>query len=232
MKEPADSPATMDEIVSAIEGLVFVSEDPIPLSEIQTVLGIDDEAMRRAIGELRSTYSQPGRGLRIEEVAGGLRISTAPPIARYLRKLARLRHRRRLSPAALETLAVIAYRQPVTTPEIESIRGVNPEGPLKTLLERGLVRVRGRKKVVGRPLMYGTSREFLIHFGLNSIEDLPPIEEFEKVLAGALEGDAPGQGEDAFADREADGGGSLFTSDDEGVGDPVLGPGSEEVEEE
>jgi segregation and condensation protein B len=147
------------------------------------VLGVDEERLRAALRELTLDYEGAGRGLRIEEVGGGFRIATRGEVAPFLRRLSKLRHRRRLSQAALETLAVISYRQPITTPEIQEIRGVNPDGPLKTLLERRLVRITGKKKVVGRPLLYGTTRDFLIHFGLNSLDDLPPIEDFEKVFS-------------------------------------------------
>ena len=123
------------------------------------------------------------RGLRIEEVAGGFRLSTRPELAPWIRTHFRNRNRARLSPASIETLAVVAYKQPVTGPEIQEIRGVDPQGSLKTLLEKRLIRMAGKKKVVGRPCLYKTTRQFLMHFGLAGVEDLPPIEDFER-LAG------------------------------------------------
>ena len=176
-------PESREDLKAALEGLIFVSDDPIPIDEMLQVLRIDEERLRDALNELTLDYDAAGRGLRIEEIGGGFRVATRGEVAPYLRRLSKLRHRRRLSSAALETLAVISYRQPITTPEIQEIRGVSPDGPLKTLLERRLVRITGKKKVVGRPLLYGTTRDFLIHFGLNSLEDLPPIEDFEKVFS-------------------------------------------------
>jgi segregation and condensation protein B len=171
----------------ALEALIFASDEPLPVSEAVEVLEAREEEVLAAIEELRADYEARSSGLRLEQVAGGLRLGTRPEVAPFLHKLARLRHKRRLSVAALETLAVIAYRQPITGPEIQEIRGVNPEGALKTLLERRLVRVSGRKKVVGRPLLYSTTRDFLMHFGLNTLDDLPAMEEFEKILARTAE---------------------------------------------
>jgi len=179
------TPAGQQQLKAVLEALMFISEDPLPLAEALQVTGGTEESLRQAIEELRADYDAGGRGLRIEQVAGGLRLTTRPEIAPFLHKFSRLRHRRRLSGAALETLAVVAYRQPITAPEIQEIRGVNPEGALKTLLERRLVRISGRKKVVGRPLLYSTTREFLVHFGLDNLDELPAIEEFEKILQAA-----------------------------------------------
>jgi segregation and condensation protein B len=122
----------------------------------------------------------------VEQVAGGFRLATKPAVGALVRPFFRQRNRTRLSPAALETLAIVAYRQPATVPEIQAIRGVDPTGALKNLLEKKLVRILGRKKVVGNPLLYGTTTQFLVHFGLNKLEDLPSIEEFD-AFVGALE---------------------------------------------
>jgi segregation and condensation protein B len=127
-------------------------------------------------------YARPGRGLRVEKVAGGYRITTRPELADVLREFVRRRNRTRLSRAALETLAVVAYRQPVTAPEIEEIRGVNPAAILKGLLEKRFVRISGRKRVVGNPFLYETTPEFLDHFGLDRVDDLPSLEEFASLL--------------------------------------------------
>ena len=198
----------------ALEALIFVSDEPLPLAEAAAALEATEEAVRNALELLRADYEVQDRGLRLEEVGGGYRIATRPEVAPVLSRLARLRHRRRLSAAALETLAVVAYRQPITAPEIQDIRGVNPEGALKTLLDRRLLRIAGRKKVVGRPLLYATTKQFLVHFGLNTLDDLPPVEEFERLLGprteaalvepagaeGGREGDDAGDPLAAFSD--------------------------------
>jgi segregation and condensation protein B len=153
------------------------------MEDLVAVLG-EERAGEVAAGveELIARYERPGSGLRVQRLAGGYRITTEPSLAPFLRELVRARNRQRLSRAALETLAVIAYRQPITAPEIQEVRGVNPSSILNALLERRLIRILGRKKVVGKPFLYGTSREFLIRFGLNSLGDLPSMEEFETMI--------------------------------------------------
>jgi segregation and condensation protein B len=121
-------------------------------------------------------------GILVEDVAGGVRLATRPEVVGWLRRFFDVASGNKLSMAALETLAIIAYRQPMTGPEIQELRGVSAAGVLKTLLERRLVRIVGRKEVVGKPFLYGTTREFLVHFGLNSLKDLPPLEEFEETF--------------------------------------------------
>jgi segregation and condensation protein B len=130
-------------------------------------------------------------GLTVEQVAGAFRLATKPEVGAIVRQFFRQRNRTRLSPAALETLAIVAYRQPITIPEIQAIRGVDPSGALKSLLEKTMVRILGRKKVVGNPLLYGTTKQFLVHFGLNRLEDLPSIEEFDGLLGALQGGEAP-----------------------------------------
>jgi segregation and condensation protein B len=126
-----------------------------------------------------------------EEVAGGVRLISRPEVQGWLRRFFEVTGSSKLSMAALETLAIVAYRQPVTGPEIQDLRGVNPAGVLKTLLERHLVRIAGRKEVVGKPFLYTTTREFLVQFGLKSLRDLPPLEELEEALGlEAADGDA------------------------------------------
>ena len=148
------------------------------------------------------------RAIAAEEVAGGLRIVTAPEYHPYLRKFFEAAGGNKLSMAAIETLAIVAYRQPVTAPEIQELRGKQPQPVLKTLLERRMVRISGRKEVVGRPFLYSTTREFLMHFGLRALSDLPPLEEFEEALGldglGAARSDAPSaELENDIAAREA-----------------------------
>jgi segregation and condensation protein B len=140
-------------------------------------------------------------------VAGGVRLATRPELNGYLRRMFEVTGRSRLSMAALETLAIVAYRQPITAPEVQDLRGVNSKGVLGTLLEARLVRLAGRRPVVGKPFMYRTTREFLAHFGLNGLSDLPPLEEFEEMLgvelgAGARADDEGGDGAEWERDSE------------------------------
>ncbi len=164
---------------SVIEALLLASEKPLPLGQISSVLdNLDTDETRKLIEELRSEFEQAGRGIRIKEIAGGFQMSTAAEFAPFLKKLFKGRHLERLSKPALETLAIIAYKQPLTRSEIELLRNVNVDGVMKSLLEKNLIRISGRKKAPGRPCVYGTTRQFLEHFGLNSLVDLPKIEEF------------------------------------------------------
>jgi segregation and condensation protein B len=151
---------------------------------------VDAADIERAVDDLIARYRSEDNGLRVERVAGGLRLSTRPEVSPWVRQFFRQRNRTRLTPAALETLAIVAYRQPVTAPEVQAIRGVDPTASLKSLLERKLVRILGKKKVVGSPLLYGTSKQFLIHFGLDRLQDLPPVESFDDLL-GTEAGEQP-----------------------------------------
>jgi segregation and condensation protein B len=184
-------------IKSAVEALLFASEKPLPLEQLRNALGnIDTQEIRKAIDELGCEYESNGRGIRITEVAGGYRMITASGFAPFLKKLFKDRSADRLSKQSLETLAIIAYKQPLTRSEIELLRNVNVDGVMATLVEKGLIRICGRKKAPGRPCVYGTTRLFLEHFGLKSLEDLPKIEELntpeikkelEKIEAGDIE---------------------------------------------
>ena len=161
-----------------IEALLFASEKSISLEEICQVLeGEDKNTLKELIEELKGEYESQGRGFRLVKVAAGFQVCTRPDFAPWLAKLFRSRRISRFSKPALETLAIVAYRQPVTRAEVESIRGVNVEGVLRTLLEKGMVRIRGRKDSPGRPLIYGTTNRFLEYFGLNSLSELPRLEE-------------------------------------------------------
>ncbi len=178
------------EFEAAIEAILFVTAEPVPVERLLAVFDEGDrEEASQALTALRERY-QPGegRGVFLEEVAGGLRIVTAPEHHAYLRRYFEATGANRLSMAALETLAIVAYRQPITGPEIQELRGKNPSTALKTLLERRMLRIAGRKEVVGRPFVYATTREFLMHFGLRDLGDLPPLEEFEETFGG---GDEP-----------------------------------------
>ncbi|MDO8662567.1 MAG: SMC-Scp complex subunit ScpB [Candidatus Omnitrophota bacterium] len=164
---------------SVIEALLLASEKPLPLEQIRLALDdLDANETRKLIEELKSEFEQAGRGIRIAEIAGGFQMSTAAEFAPFLKKLFKGRHIERLSKPALETLAIIAYKQPLTRNEIELLRNVNVDGVMKSLLDKNLIRIAGRKKAPGRPCVYGTTRQFLEHFGLKSLEDLPKIEEF------------------------------------------------------
>jgi segregation and condensation protein B len=163
-------------LVGQLEALLFAADAPLPVERIAEALEIDPAEAHAAVGALRVACEEPGRGLAVVEVGGGLRLVTRPEHAPVLMSLQRLRLKSRLSRAAVETLTIVAYRQPISRPEIEQLRGVGTESVLTHLLERRLVRVVGRKATPGRPVLYGTTREFLEHFGLRDLEDLPPFE--------------------------------------------------------
>ncbi len=178
------------EFEAAVEAILFVTPEPVAEERLLAVFeeGEREEA-RAALEAVRERYSAgEGRGVKLEEVAGGLRIVTAPECHPFLRRFFEAAGANRLSMAALETLAIVAYRQPVTGPEIQELRSKNSIAALKTLLERRMLRITGRKEVVGRPFLYATTREFLMHFGLKSLSELPPLEEFEETFGGG-EGD-------------------------------------------
>ncbi|HUG54214.1 MAG TPA: SMC-Scp complex subunit ScpB [Vicinamibacteria bacterium] len=172
-----------DEVRAVLEALVFTSPQPLTPRDMGKVLGgVPREVWQAALAEMKAEYARDGRGLQLVEVAGGYQITTRPEYNDWVRELLDPRTPTRLSIQALETLAVIAYKQPVTLPEIIDLRGVKSGGVIKTLLEKRLVRITGRKEVVGRPMLYGTTREFLLHFGLKDLAELPRIEEFAEVL--------------------------------------------------
>lgn len=187
--------SSREEIEAALEAVLFVAGEPVSEDRLLAIFDEGDhEAARAAIASLRERYAPaPGRGLAIEEVAGGLRIVTAPEYHPYLRKFFEAAGGSKLSMAAIETLAIVAYRQPVTAPEIQELRGKQSQAVLKNLLERRMVRIAGRKEVVGRPFLYATTREFLMHFGLRALGDLPPLEEFEEALGLDVTPAAPAQ---------------------------------------
>jgi segregation and condensation protein B len=164
---------------SAVEALIFASDKPITLEQLKKVLGIPDNlTVNKIIDELKADYETQNRGIRLVNVAGGFQMNTNTAFAPFLKKLFKNRYNERLSRQALESLAIIAYKQPLTKAEIESLRNVNVDGVMKSLLDKNLIRICGRKKIPGRPFVFGTTREFLEHFGLNSVKDLPKIEEF------------------------------------------------------
>ncbi len=171
-----------DELKPIIEALIFASPDPLtPKTLFRLLDGEPQEDVEQAVAALRADYEQRG-GLAMVEVAGGYQICTRPELHEWVRKLFHEHSKQRLSVQALETLAVVAYKQPITGAEIAEIRGVNTSGVIGTLLERQLVKVVGRKQVVGRPFLYATTREFLNRFGLADLEDLPKVEEMAEAL--------------------------------------------------
>ena len=175
------------QLKAIIEALVFASPDPLTPKMLFKLLNDEPkEDVLAAVRALQSDYEQRG-GLHLAEVAGGFQITTRPEFHEWVRRLFHERTTQKLTVQSLETLAVVAYKQPITTAEIGEIRGVNAAGVLSTLLERHLIKIVGRKNVIGRPFLYGTTNEFLIRFGLKDLNDLPKVED----MAAALGFDAP-----------------------------------------
>jgi len=181
---PTERPVRgMAELVAIVEALIFVADEPITTKLLAEVLDEDRDAVDAAVSELQKEYESRESGLQIREIAGGWQIATRTELHEEVRKFLKTRPSAKLSLASLETLAVIAYKQPVTVPEILEIRGVQSASAIKTLLEKRLIVTKGHKETVGRPMQYGTSKEFLIQFGLKDLTELPSIEDFED-LAG------------------------------------------------
>ena len=181
-----------------IEAIIYAAETPITLDQIMQLVkdsaGTEGTELKNqvmlALGELKAEYSADAHGIEIREIAGGYRMSTKPEQHDLVRSFAKsLKPPIRLSLPALETLAVIAYKQPVTVPEISEIRGVDSSGVIATLLDRKLITTSGRKDVVGRPILYKTTKEFLLRFGLKDVNELPSMEEFEKLVAESFQSD-------------------------------------------
>ncbi len=178
---------------AVLEAIIYVSPEPVTLEAILKVLeGEDRERLRAKLHELVEEYDAPGHGVQIRQVAGGYQFSSKPEHHEVVRRFVKsLKPPLRLSKPALETLAVVAYRQPVTLPEIEEIRGVDSSGVIHTLLEKKLVVTAGRKTVVGRPILYRTSRDFLVHFGLKDVNELPSLREFEQLARQVVGTETP-----------------------------------------
>lgn len=170
------------ELVAIVEALIFVADEPISVKLMCDVLDEDAETIRAAVEELGREYEARESGLQLREIAGGWQISTRTEFHEEVRKFLKTRPSAKLSLASLETLAVIAYKQPVTVPEILEIRGVQSASAIKTLLEKRLIVAKGHKETVGRPMQYGTSKDFLIQFGLKDLSELPSIEDFEDLI--------------------------------------------------
>jgi segregation and condensation protein B len=177
--KPARNPG---ELVALVEALIFVADEPVTAKLIAEVLEEERDTVTAAFEELAREYEARESGLQIREIAGGWQIATRTDFHEEIRRFLKTRPSAKLSLASLETLSVIAYKQPVTVPEILDIRGVQSASAIKTLLDKRLIVAKGRKETVGRPMQYGTSKDFLIQFGLKDLSELPSIEDFEDLV--------------------------------------------------
>ena len=182
---PLSSPQSQSERAAVIEALIFVSDEPLSVKTITDVLKEDKAVISEAIQALAQEFNARNGGLQLREVAGGWQFATKPEFHEHVRAFLKTRPSAKLSIASLETLAVIAYRQPVTVPEILEIRGVQSPSAIKTLLDKKLIVAKGRKETVGRPMMYGTTKEFLLQFGLKDLSELPSVEDFHDLSGGS-----------------------------------------------
>jgi segregation and condensation protein B len=178
------SPQSQTERAAVIEALIFVSDEPLTAKTIAEVLKEDKEVVNETLSALAREFNARNGGLQLREVAGGWQLATRPEYHEHIRAFLKTRPSAKLTIASLETLAVIAYRQPVTVPEILEIRGVQSPSAIKTLLDKKLIVAKGRKETVGRPMMYGTSKEFLLQFGLKDLSELPSVEDFQDLSGG------------------------------------------------
>lgn len=178
------------ELRAALEAILFISSDPVKVDDLaESFPDAEKDAIAAQLEEIKRVYDEHVAGFMLEQTAGGWRLASRPEHDAVLRKYFAKKGENRLSIAALETLAIVAYRQPITAPEVSDIRGVNSTGVIRTLLERRMIRVSGRKNVVGSPFLYRTTKEFLVHFGLNDIRDLPRLEEFGDLIGENINDD-------------------------------------------
>lgn len=217
------------ELKRVVEAILLVCEKPVPADQISaSVAGTSPAAVEAALEALEREWAEANRGFRLQRIAGGYQLMTDPALADPVRTFVAARERKKLSAAALETLSIIAYRQPITRQQIEYIRGVGVEGAMKTLLDRGLIKISGRKDVPGRPLLYSTTKEFLNRFGLGTLKDLPKLAEFtEKDIqlpASFSEASVSGVGEVSEDSSE--------TSEESGDSDQEESVGSEDFGED
>ncbi|HUJ78759.1 MAG TPA: SMC-Scp complex subunit ScpB [Nitrospiria bacterium] len=173
---------------AAVEAILFTTVESVTLEQLSQAIGAEASKIRRWLDQLEQELEAPHRGLQLVAVAGGYRLVTKGGVAEYLRRHRQMTAAVRLSKAALETLAIVAYKQPVLRTEVEQIRGVDCAGVLKTLLDYRLIKIVGRREMVGRPIVYGTTREFLEYFGLNALTELPTLKEFEELARHGLPG--------------------------------------------
>ncbi|HEU4888842.1 MAG TPA: SMC-Scp complex subunit ScpB [Thermoanaerobaculia bacterium] len=177
------------ELRAALEAILFLSSDPVRVDDLSESLDETKEAVSAQLEEIKRVLDEHVGGFALEQAAGGWRLTTRAEHDSVLKKYFAKKGENRLSLAALETLAIVAYRQPITAPEVSDIRGVNATGVIRTLLERRMIRVAGRKNVVGSPFLYRTTKDFLVHFGLNDIRDLPRLEEFGDLIGENINDD-------------------------------------------
>jgi len=201
---------TNEERKAALEAIIYAADEPATIEQLAVALGDEKLAVQASLDELMASCAAEGRGVEVRVVAGGYKMYTKPQNHDVVRRFIKsLRPPLRLTMPALETLAVIAYKQPVTAPEIQEIRGVNTSGVLKTLLDKRLIATAGRKEVIGRPILYRSSKEFLMRFGLSDLDELPSLKEFEALAREALgsdEGFAPSEaGDESVLDGVPDG---------------------------
>jgi segregation and condensation protein B len=204
-----DDIAGMEDVKGALEAMLFVADDPIPPRQLADVIDCDDGLVLSALQELRDEYLSYNRGMQLREVGGGWRMHTHPAYASHIEKLLLTSRRIRLTRAAVETLAIIAYMQPITRGQVANLRGVQSESMVKVLEEQGLVGEAGKEKSPGGPVLYITTEKFLERFGLNSLDELPPLEDFEpdretvERIARSLSGQpAGGDGEEDTYEEE------------------------------
>jgi segregation and condensation protein B len=185
---PASTAAAEDpQLKAVLEAIVYVAEEPLTLTQLSNALGQPAERLKDLLAQLTAEFEKPEHGIAVREVAGGYKMATKPEHHEAVRGFVKsLKPPLKLSLPALETLAVIAYKQPVTAPEIKEIRGVQGAGVLQTLLDRKLIAAAGRKNVIGKPILYKTTKEFLIQFGLKDLSELPSLKEFEEIRRMAM----------------------------------------------
>jgi segregation and condensation protein B len=189
----------MEDLKRILEALLFASPEPLTIARIGSILqGVEKGEVTDALEALKDEYARDSRAFQLVEIGGGYQLATKAEYSDFVARLVESNKRQRLSKAAMETLAIVVYKQPVVRSTIESIRGVNVDGVLRTLMERDLIRIVGRAEGPGRPLLFGTTREFLMRFGLSRLSDLPGLKEIEE-LVGSAEGEAP---EDRFGEDE------------------------------
>lgn len=219
-EEPAESEAPVPvedaQLLAVLEAIIYVTDEPLTVDQISEAIEQPRERVVKLLEQLSAEYDRPERGLSIREIAGGFRMTTKPEHHEAVRRFVKnLNPPMKLSLPALETLAVIAYKQPITAPEIMDIRGVQGAGVLKTLLDRKLISVAGRKQVIGKPILYKTTKEFLVQFGLKNLQELPTLKEFQElgslasgepampVQENLIEMPAPANEEDEAPEAEA-----------------------------
>jgi segregation and condensation protein B len=191
--EPVVLPVSIEDaqLRAMLEAIVYVAEEPVTIAQIAAALDQPPERVATLLAELSAEFEKPEHGLAVREVAGGFKLGTKPEHHEAVRNFVKsLKPPLKLSLPALETLSVIAYKQPVTAPEIRAIRGVQGDGVLKTLLERKLIAIAGRKDVIGKPVLYKTTKDFLVQFGLKDLAELPSLKEFEEIRRLAFDDQA------------------------------------------